>query len=725
MFSSASLSSGAGASTTLATGKKSPHSMILLCGQHQTFLCHAGDLQPIPVVIPPITASLLSVFFARFVNTSSTTPMAATSMPTLFEKKQPPSSPSRFTENISPTHVSSTFSSPSPSSIRSSVESPLASLTSLAQQLHCFLSGQHVVVIVPVSFSSLRSSSSGATGCTTILTPPSRDRLDGNEAGMGTDRCLPARSTATTRAPWTTPSASSSSSPTHFLDHLAVFLQHPLVGVSSLLVVSDMVATAIAGGCTNDVLILHVGQWCCTIGYVVDGCTKRFGTCQWNALHLDGRAHKDAPEEVEEEEDEKEKPLTTTTTTTTTHQRVPCSENTVVRRPHCSTALLEKPPLEERSESRQSTSTSVTTMGTPPKRTPPQDVPSFSSPSSSFSSPTTAGWRNTFASFFGCHAVERVFGKAESTERHATVAPSTFSSTSLSSSHATPFLHATTSSVTPSHTATAGAGRLTPDRTRAESEIGKILLLLARVYQPHLSHHVIITGDALGSKGSIWMRLLHAMLQETPPAAMAHLLQATPPSTFPTPPSDTPSSRSTGSTSPRRVEENDTEHETNPSCRHRRDPPKRARSSDSCSLHALETTSTTLPPHPLGKEAKKDLVAVAAPASLSSTTFSLLQAQRSHNNTERDEEEDEDEDEEDEEEEEESSQSTSTEDSSSASAASWCMLPTCPPHAPWWMPLIGGSILAQFAERDVRAMRILPSEIVETNGKIVYWKGLL
>eukprot|EP00796_Vickermania_ingenoplastis_P005904 gene5904-4219_t len=69
-----------------------------------------------------------------------------------------------------------------------------------------------------------------------------------------------------------------------YLEHLALFLCHPLVGASSLVLVSDVVASAAAVGRTGSVLVLQATAHCCTIAYVSEGCSTRYSSCRWERL---------------------------------------------------------------------------------------------------------------------------------------------------------------------------------------------------------------------------------------------------------------------------------------------------------------------------------------------------------------------------------------------------------------------------------------------------------
>ncbi|KAG5472379.1 hypothetical protein LSCM1_03778 [Leishmania martiniquensis] len=89
--------------------------------------------------------------------------------------------------------------------------------------------------------------------------------------------------------------------------------------------------------------------------------------------------------------------------------------------------------------------------------------------------------------------------------------------------------------------------------------------------------------------------------------------------------------------------------------------------------------------------------------------------------------------EEDEEVEGESSSSSVTSRSSSMSSSSedsvedaWLQSqPTPLPTAPWWIPLLGGSIVSRITYKDVQRAVITAEEARETNGTVVHWKMLL
>lgn len=88
---------------------------------------------------------------------------------------------------------------------------------------------------------------------------------------------------------------------------------------------------------------------------------------------------------------------------------------------------------------------------------------------------------------------------------------------------------------------------------------------------------------------------------------------------------------------------------------------------------------------------------------------------------------------EEEEEEEESSLSSSSSYSSSGTLLSdssdedtWLQSqPTPLPAAPWWLPLLGGSIVSRLSDKDVQRAVITAEEARETNGTMVHWRMLL
>ncbi|CAC9513584.1 conserved hypothetical protein [Leishmania infantum JPCM5] len=88
---------------------------------------------------------------------------------------------------------------------------------------------------------------------------------------------------------------------------------------------------------------------------------------------------------------------------------------------------------------------------------------------------------------------------------------------------------------------------------------------------------------------------------------------------------------------------------------------------------------------------------------------------------------------EEEEEEEESSFSSSSSYSSSGTSLpdrsdedTWLRLqPTPLPAAPWWLPLLGGSIVSRLTDKDLQRAVITAEEARETNGTMVHWRMLL
>lgn len=82
----------------------------------------------------------------------------------------------------------------------------------------------------------------------------------------------------------TTPAAVKGSS--QFLENLTLFLFHPLVGVTSLIVISDVLAAAVAAGKTDGTLIAMGTSHHCCIAYVADGCATRYSAIRWSeSLH--------------------------------------------------------------------------------------------------------------------------------------------------------------------------------------------------------------------------------------------------------------------------------------------------------------------------------------------------------------------------------------------------------------------------------------------------------
>lgn len=51
--------------------------------------------------------------------------------------------------------------------------------------------------------------------------------------------------------------------------------------------------------------------------------------------------------------------------------------------------------------------------------------------------------------------------------------------------------------------------------------------------------------------------------------------------------------------------------------------------------------------------------------------------------------------------------------------------PTPLPTAPWWLPLLGASVLSRLAPKDLQRASILEEEARESNGTVVHWKMLL
>ncbi|GET90759.1 hypothetical protein, conserved [Leishmania tarentolae] len=50
--------------------------------------------------------------------------------------------------------------------------------------------------------------------------------------------------------------------------------------------------------------------------------------------------------------------------------------------------------------------------------------------------------------------------------------------------------------------------------------------------------------------------------------------------------------------------------------------------------------------------------------------------------------------------------------------------PTPLPAAPWWLPLLGGSIVSRLTDKDVQRAVITSEEVRETNGTIIHWRML-
>uniref|UniRef100_A0AAW3BH86 Actin-like protein n=1 Tax=Leishmania naiffi TaxID=5678 RepID=A0AAW3BH86_9TRYP len=56
----------------------------------------------------------------------------------------------------------------------------------------------------------------------------------------------------------------------------------------------------------------------------------------------------------------------------------------------------------------------------------------------------------------------------------------------------------------------------------------------------------------------------------------------------------------------------------------------------------------------------------------------------------------------------------------------WLRLQETPlPEAPWWLPLLGGSIVSRLTDQDVQRALITAEEARETKGTVVHWKMLL
>lgn len=85
-----------------------------------------------------------------------------------------------------------------------------------------------------------------------------------------------------------------------------------------------------------------------------------------------------------------------------------------------------------------------------------------------------------------------------------------------------------------------------------------------------------------------------------------------------------------------------------------------------------------------------------------------------------------DEEEEEEEESSSSSSSSGTSLSDSSDEDTWLQSqPTPLPAAPWWLPLLGGSIVSRLTDKDVQRAVITAEEARETNGTTVHWRMLL
>lgn len=660
-------------------GKKSPPATIVLfCSQTQTYIAYGGEVQPLSVPLPPITPAALEAFIHRF-----------------------GTAPSSWTSSSS----SARFSSSSPSDV------PLASLLSLASKLRRYLSGKDVVVVVPLSI-SLRRSSSSLSSRPAMPTPA--------HAVEGTESRLPLVSVAgsLSQGSPTSPTASLSvlSPSQHYLDYLVVFLMHPLIQVASLVVVSDVMATAIAGGCTQGVLVLHASLHCCTIGYVMDGCTTRFSACPWEEVLAGDWWEQKSGETVEEAERNWWRMRRSTTTNAwpsiedasneeeaDANQRVDLPTATEV--PGGSTRIGMGNIILEREGAGVNT-VYASIRGTPStiheqdhgKRVFPFPTP-----------PCIA----KLTSLFGLAPIERVLGGEEGKPKNT---DDFFSSSEGSSSS----LIAATVPGSISQTST------TP-------LLGKLPLLLARLYQSYMSHQVIIVGDVLGRKGMLLLALLQAMLKAHAPGRLPSILQESHPSfaspsrssppplreNSPTTPPLAPGTDRTAMNSHRSGSDNSVA--SHPRCNHGRTGEARDGKEEEHTEVAQQGSSTLAK-----KRGSKPQLSRGLDFKQGSIDSPKTKKQKM-----------EEEEEEEEEASSERSKSSSSEEdgdtsmSSSSSLeetntpTSWRVLPTCPPHAPWWMPLIGGSIIAQLPERDVRGMRISPSEIVETNGKIVYWKALL
>ncbi|KAG5498661.1 hypothetical protein JKF63_02947 [Porcisia hertigi] len=89
--------------------------------------------------------------------------------------------------------------------------------------------------------------------------------------------------------------------------------------------------------------------------------------------------------------------------------------------------------------------------------------------------------------------------------------------------------------------------------------------------------------------------------------------------------------------------------------------------------------------------------------------------------------------EEDTEEETESSSSDSSSDSSSMASLldnsdddTWLRSQTTPlPSAPWWLPLLGGSIVSRLSDKDLQRAIITAEEARETRGTVIHWRMLI
>lgn len=455
---------------------------VLLCGQEHTYVCEAGDAHPLMsstisssgssfFELPPITPSFLESFWLH-----TTSQGASSTMPINSLEK----------EGIDNSHILSKNSTKPPEVLE------------LQERLKFVLQKRHVVAVVPLSWAS----TAAATSTNTMAE-------------------VPARSTNATGHP-------------HYLHLLTQFLLHPLISVNSLIVVSDVVASAVACGRTSGVLVIHASPHACCIGYVVEGCAKRYASCRWEALYKGLiKINRDDPAAEEKQ-----------------INRIDCCDEA------CRTALL--------------------------------DV-------------------------FG----ESLVHSFESNEA------STYSS------------------------GTAKPGRLQQ--------------LLNRIYDPQLSHDVIVVGEAIQSASmGLLEKLLCKMVMMWRPADLS-------------------------------VDEKDT-------------------------MVAEETRVVVeLEGSRKRKRMKSDL-SIASKVAKANSNSSSESSSAASSESESDEE----------------SACSSSGTSVSGSKVDNCsglsslrLVSACPPNAPCWAPLIGGSIIAQYSEKEVRTMRILPHEAVETGGKVVYWKALL
>lgn len=731
--------------------KHIPPTMVLYCGQSQTFVCRAGEVQPIPLPLPPVNPGGLSMFFHRLggggsaggaglsISSSSSLPpppsappqssmisTATTAMamstttgasigktPFMDENHREKSSIIHSGKsNNAWTSLSPSSTLSSSTSTRSTDASPLAPVLSLARQLYRYIAGKNVVVIVPVSFSSHSNSS-----------------FSSSSKGARTSASTTSRTTCAASA--TSPSPPSF----HYLDHLMLFLTHPLVSASSLVVISDMTAIAVAGGCTGGSLILHGGRQCCSIGYVVDGCTKRFSTCRWGDLFSedkdegweDGWWEGVSAGVLALEKKEKKDNQDKNKNEGKGRGEEGCASN--VHGGGETGDVLTSLEMDTKSSGTLSSWMTSTTLNDNISNT---DSPELIPTPSSTSFSVAPSWKSKLVSFFGVKAVQRVVGSEEGeVDRKAFGDGSGSTGSSSFSSSLSPCSSTTTTFPLPTTSMS-----MTSTNHVATTPTGKLPLLLSLVYQSHLPHDVVIVVDALGKKGMIVLSCLHAIIEEITPAMIPSIIKA---SKAPSPLSHTPSS-TCRNPSPQCTEERHHSKKNGGGGEKERTKEKR---NDAKNISPGRKRSRL---NNLSEDALQERKRTAA--SFSHKKVSHLECTQASkreiapSSTEVEESEGGEEEQEEEsgesssngtttttssssssEEEEEEDDATSF--SSSTSVTSWNILPTCPPCAPWWMPVIGGSILAELPERDLRGMRILPSEVKETNGKIVYWKALL